>query len=41
MIEVRILKIDERINDTSNISKLPTDFNGQMKIMMENLYYEP
>jgi hypothetical protein len=30
MIEIRILKIDERINDSSNITKLPISFNGQV-----------
>lgn len=30
MIEIRILKTDERINDAANISKLPTDFSGQV-----------
>ncbi len=30
MIEIRILKIDDRINDTSVIEKLPTSFQGQV-----------
>ncbi len=30
MIEIRIFKIDERVNDASNISKLPTSFFGQV-----------
>jgi hypothetical protein len=30
MIEIRILKIDERINDSSRISALPTNIKGQV-----------